>query len=416
MPRPITLLGYLLSTLLISPLVLADKPCPPVGFGLADEGVIAPDSNCGTGNSYTPSPPTPALSPQLAEFAATVDALITPEWVGNAGTDVVEGYNRFPLVDGLVDMYLATGDSRYAQLSVDISLAYLRGGRDMDGDQYLDWHSPYSPQWGNINHWHYEWRAGAAIGRTLGLISSSAELRDRFASEHAEMVAFLEFHLWEKWTYPFQSNNLAGQDNLTFTHSTYFIGRLGMSAIGLHQATGKQKYLDWLNKRGAELVNSLLYIPGKDAYNMTAITDGTDGGGRTNIGTIDVGHSSDAVSFLTHAYFEAYDLGNTLTPTVMQRLTNSVTNVMWAGTSWTMNVNGSGGSCNCGQANGNGGWARLAAFEPSLLQKYTNWILQPSYPFEVGLNSYVAVRTYGAIARATAYDERNIDVTAMTDR
>lgn len=386
-----------------SQFTLAAKPCPPASFGVEAAGNSQTSINdCGKVVIELPA--------AVGDLRTKVDAMIDASWIEEAGNDVEAGYIRWPAIDGLIDLYIATDDVKYVRLAVDMSIAYARAGAHIDGDGYLDWHSPHVPQWNNINHYHYEWRAAAGIAKTVGLLATREELKG-FAGQRNELVAFLETHVWDKWDYPGHLSHITDFSS----ESTIFIGRIGVIAIGLHQATGKDRYLDYLNTKGVELVDSLIaqYNPNKDAYNLTLVTDGSDGTGDAGVGTVDTSHAGDAFSFLTQAYFEGYDLSGKLTTGFMHRLTNTVTEVMWPDADWSYYVNGTG-------SGGwppllNGGFARLAAFDSALQVKYVNWALDPNtfgssfpWPFE-------EVRTYGALARASVLLRENPSLANHTE-
>ncbi len=306
---------------------------------------------------------------------------------GYVGDSVVLMYDVMPGLDGLMDLHTVYGDVAVVEVAVAMAMEYIEAGTDLDGDGWDDWVTNYAGEGPPDNHAHYEWRAGAGIGTVLRHIHADAELSETFAVEKAAMTAMLETQVWDKWDYPSGTPYTADRGNWNNTNVTEQIGRLGQVAIALHQVTGSAEYGDWIEERGADLIDgslfgggvgSLEYDPVNDAYNIRGRTDGTDVVGSLAPGSEDVSHAQDVVAFMTTAYFEGYTFQGTLTPTVMQRLTNTITQVIWPGTTidvptWNDAVDGSSTPGNFGR--NNGGWARLSCFDEALHSRFVAYVL-----------------------------------------
>jgi len=346
-----------------------------------------------------PRPSNAALTGLLAKVITHADQYIAKkdDWISNpkpgGRVSAVEGYIRKPAMEGLTDLYKATNNSDYLDLAITLAHEYINTGSDETGDGYLDW---YSDSKNGYDHSHYEWRAAAGIGYLLTELSDSKHA-NQYDNEVAKFTNYLAISVWEKWE---PTGPLANIDNHSTT-ATYFIGRLGLTAIALHKTTGADTYLEWLDNQGGELIRSLKnqYRPEFDAYNLTGRVNGDDVSQSNTPGTVDTSHAADAFSFLSHAKLEGYDLGGEYDDVVLDRIINTLTNVMFTDTHFSENVDGTGG-IGTERSNSNGGYARFATFENDLLERYVRYATAES-TYASGAISYEArIHTLGSLAYA----------------
>ena len=335
---------------------------------------------------------------QLADVIEAADRWIAlkPYWISNSETDIVtavDGYNRKPALEGLTDLYKATRNADYVNLAIAMAHEYIDSGTDVTGDGYNDW---YSSNRGGYNDGHYEWRAAAGIAY---LLSELYDLEDsvNFAGEIDKFTQYLEVSVWEKWE---PGSPVSHLDHIGTT-ATYFIGRLGLTAIALHKITGDDKYLQWLNSSGGDLIRSLKnqYNSDLDTYNLTGRTNGDDVAASPTPGTVDIGHAHDAFSFLSFAKTEGYDLGGEYDDVVLSRVMNTLTKVLFVNDRFAANVDGSGG-VGVPDSDSNGGVARFAAYDSDMLERYVQYATLES-TYASGVISYEArVHTLGGLAFA----------------
>ena len=178
-----------------------------------------------------------------------------------------------------------------------------------------------------------------------------------------------------------------------------------MAVIGLHKSTGDDKYLQWLNSRGGELIRSLKnqYNAKLNTYNLTGRTNGQDVAASPTPGTVDTPHASDAFSFLSHAKLEGYDLGGEFDDVVLNRVVNTLSSVIFKEDRFTANVDGSESGILAVFADNNGGFARLAVFNNDLLDRYARYVTAES-TYASGVVSFEnRIHTLGSVAFALAY-------------
>ncbi|ESP92569.1 hypothetical protein [Pseudoalteromonas luteoviolacea] len=301
--------------------------------------------------------------------------------------DVKNMYNTWLGIDGLLDLYLASGDSSLAELALQISEKYRSTGQDKNADGYLDWFStPLFYHNGNMyDHDHYEWRAGAGVARTIAVILDDPQLSS-LHSRAKSLQVFAEQHIWRKWYAKY------GQfSNLKVTH---FIGRVGTIALFLNKhssdPTLKNQYQSFIKNRGQVLKDSLEHITtnGANAYNIRcyAPAGGVAQDCASNSlpvgGTIDVSHAGDTVAFIVEAYlaggFGVFDHQD------MMRLSNTVTQLIISDLDQRFRSN----VCSIDACSKNRGsdpyyrnigayqsqWAKLAQFDKTLLDIYLYWL------------------------------------------
>ncbi|WP_445357350.1 hypothetical protein ACJJIC_15450 [Microbulbifer sp. ANSA002] len=311
---------------------------------------------------------------------------------------VIPMYSNMPAIDGLVEMYQATGDKKLIRHALDISLAYQNNGYDFDGDGYLDWSSDLIPQ--GYSHGHYEWRAamGIAIVAARVLTDPALSSDPLMKSDAENLVNFVETHVWDKWE---KSEKYKGRlSNIRVTH---FVGRVGMIALSLYQTSlsesRKKEYKNFIEVKGRQLKDSL-ELHG-NAYDircyMNPIADCSSEKLPVD-GTIDVGHAGDTVNFIIASYqhnfvFELQDLS---------RLANAVKYNIWNGETrndvlghvFNDNVDGSAvGNIIVGR--NQGAWVKLSKYDAELKSIYRIW---SSFDSNLYPNVATKAQVYGAIA------------------
>ena len=334
--------------------------------------------------SPSPSPEVEAKIAKLENKAREAEIFNLDSALSEITEDSVSMYFMWPAIDGLICLYEVTSKREYVAHAVKLAKRYQSFGKDIDGDGYLDWYSSWIKR---HSHWHVEWRAADGIARTVALILNNPELKS-FEADARTLTAFLEKHVWEKWT--------GGYTNeLNTVHDTSSMGRCGLIALSLYQATGKSKYRDYVKRKGRELKNGL-HVNSKDAYYWYDIVE-------EDHGFSDTSHAGDMVNFIV----EAYRAGLVFDNTDIRRLVNTVKKNLWNGslsspqfqdyvhggpekTKWS-----SGGYSWVGQ--NQGGWVKLAQFDAELQKIYYNWV-------ESGKNSWgdskADLQIYGNLARA----------------
>lgn len=311
----------------------------------------------------------------------------------NITDSVVLMYTNMPAIDGLVEMYRATGDKDLIRYALDMSLEYQSRGRYIDNDGYLDWVSPYIPQ--GHSHDHYEWRAAMGVAIVVAAVLTDPVLSsDPLIKADAEnLVDFLETHVWNKWE---KSDKYKSQlSNINVTH---FVGRVGMIALSLYQTTSseirKQEYKNFIEEKGKQLKLSL-ELEG-DAYNIRCYMAPADCGEKKLPidGTIDVSHAGDTVNFMITSYEQkfVFDLQDLL------RLANAVKYKIWNGETrgyvFNDNVNGKARKdTNIGK--NQGAWVKLSKYDAELKNIYRIW---SSFDSNLYPNAGTKVQVYGAIA------------------
>jgi hypothetical protein len=313
-------------------------------------------------------------------------------WLSTISTDAVEMYFLWPGIDGLLNLYEATGKTEYVGYAIEYCQRYQSMGQDINGDGYLDWYSSWIEAY---SHHHVEWRAGDGVARTVALVLTDPSLSS-YVNEARELQEFLRKHIWEKWTGGY---NIGG----TYTTVTHFIGRFGLIALSLYQITGEQQYLSYIQTKGNQLKQSLI-LNAQDAYWWQVYTDSG--------GAVDVSHGGDTVNFMV----EAYRLGLVFTETDINRLINTVKKNLWDGSltspQFREYVDGSGN--NGGVGDNQGGWIKLAQFDPELQEIYYNWLKDRNASSQLG------VHFHGNLARSIylsqSFADGDIDQNSVIDQ
>jgi hypothetical protein len=319
-----------------------------------------------------------ALEPpaRIAEIEAKVLQSFNHEkWLSQISTDAVDMYFLWPGIDGLLNLYEATGKTVYVGYAVEYCQRYQSLGEDVNGDGYLDWYSSWIE---GYSHHHVEWRAGDGVARTVAIILTDPKL-SMYIDEGMSLKVFLEKHIWEKWTGGYSN----GGNSTTVTH---FIGRCGLIALSLYQITGEQEYLSYIQTKGNQLKEALI-LNEENAYWWTVYTD--------KGGAVDVSHGGDTVNFMV----EAFRLGLVFEEQDILHLINTVKKNLWNGSITTPDfrtyVDGTGEFGDLGY--NQGGWIKLAQFDPELQEIYFNWLQGRN------ASSQVDVHFHGNLARSIHY-------------
>ncbi|AOT08309.1 hypothetical protein [Pseudoalteromonas luteoviolacea] len=301
--------------------------------------------------------------------------------------DVKLMYNAWLGIDGLLDLYLASGDKTLVELALQLSEKYKSTGQDHNGDGYLDWFSTplYEYNGKMYDHDHYEWRAGSGVARTAAVILDDPNLVDLHARA-TSIQDFAEQHIWRKWYA--KSNQF---NNLRVTH---FIGRVGTIALFLNKhssdQTLKNQYENFIKQRGQILKNSLEYVTtnNANAYNIRCYAPSGHSSQDCATaslpiqGTIDVSHAGDTLSFIVEAYlaggFGVFDQQDII------RLSNTVKKLIISDSDQKFRSNVcSIDACSYNRSTDpyyrnigayQSQWAKLAQFDPALLDIYLYWL------------------------------------------
>ncbi len=306
------------------------------------------------------------------------------DWISGIGYSSWEMYERWPTIDGLLDSYLTTGDRSY------LEYALAAGEEFIANEKPEGWYSENSESYG---HGMAEWRAGAAIGRTISIILNDDKVLYKLTpiiSLRAEKLREkLVTRIWDKWK---------GVGGLN-TNVTHFIGRIGVMGLGLkntHKLVNPgtpNPYTGELTRLANDLNNSLLANINGESQNILCRISNPQNCGVDYNYTIDVSHAGDTVNFIV----EAYLAGVVFDKETIWRLINTVKTVIKHQTELKFNdlVNGQGGFGVRGMQQG--GWIKLARFDPELRQLYKDWAINPN---NLPPSKYTVLHILGNLGRA----------------
>ena len=324
---------------------------------------------------------------RIAGLEARILEILKPDrLLASITDDAVRMYFLWPAIDGLLSLYEATGKSDYVGYAISWAKRYRDLGKDIDGDGYLDWDSSWIE---GRNHGHVEWRAADGIARAVALVLTDPGLAAH-KTDAETLLGFLEKHVWEKWSGGY---NDSGQR----TSVTHFIGRMGIIALGLHRATGRDEYLDYVERKGREL-KAGLHVNERDAYIWYTYA----GGQRGRPKVIDTSHAGDTVNFIA----EAHRSGLVFDDVDIRRLVHTVKRNLWNGSldspQFQDYIHGeaetskwsTGGFGRVGK--NQGGWIKLAQFDDELMAIYTSWVANGEMPG----GAQTAIHIFGNLARA----------------
>jgi hypothetical protein len=315
-------------------------------------------------------------SARITEIEAKVLQSFNHEkWLAGISNDAVDMYYLWPGIDGLLNLYEATGKTEYVGYAIEYCQRYQSMGEDVNEDGYLDWYSRWIE---GYSHHHVEWRAGDGVARTVALILTDPRL-STYVEDGTELKNFLEKHIWEKWTGGYSNGGNS-------TNVTHFIGRFGLIALSLYQITGEQEYLSYVQTKGNQLKDAL-FLNDQGAYWWMVYTD--------KGGAVDVSHGGDTVNFIA----EAFRLGLVFDEDDILRLINTVKKNLWNGSLTTPDfrtyVDGTGDFGDLGY--NQGGWIKLAQFDPELKDMYYKWLQGRR------ASSHVEVHFHGNLTRSIRY-------------
>lgn len=217
--------------------------------------------------------------------------------------------------------------------------------------------------------------------------------RKGYEDDARALTSFLEQHVWRKWTGGYSDDGDASEHNET-------IGRFGVIALRLYQATGKPEYVEYVNRGGGQLKKSLR-LNSRGAYYWPGYTNG----GEEDV--YDTSHSGDIVDFMV----EAHRAGLVFAQTDIQRLANTVKRNLCNGSLLAPQcqdyVDGGNHSSQWSEGGygkpgrNQGGWVKLAQFDRELQEIYYNWVNTGNvYPYD-----RIKVGVYGELAWALVLAE-----------
>ncbi len=288
-----------------------------------------------------------------AEVIALFDKWFEKKWVSeshrSSPATAVQGYSEYPGLDGLSRMYILTGDQRYIDRAVDVAMYFINTGQDVDNygnrDGYLGWRYDDGTQYPNrpdiTNVWdkdHYEWRSAMGISFVAQALFKSPA--GDTSNALPKIREYLEKHYWEKWSCnnPNRPTGASVGDGyyrscIQGSTSTHMTGRNGVAAIALHMITGDQKYQDYLDTKGTQLVDTIL----ANNFVIPILMMPTNRPNEPD----DFSHAQDVGVFLVNAYENGYTFGGKLNDDFMAKLTNQFKNVIYAGDQPAFHTDGS---------------------------------------------------------------------------
>jgi hypothetical protein len=283
------------------------------------------------------------------------------------------GYHQYPALYGLAMMYEMTGDVSYLQLGLDMSLKYANDGVDMDGDGFLDWEWGYASNYDRLNHDHYEWRTAMGISFIAAQLAKDPSASVQPSNALATLTQYLDVHFWDKWT---PQNAPQGRSN-NATKGADFVARLISAAINLHMITGDDKYMQYINTKGQQVVTGMegTYRADTASYDLRWRIDGSGGPNYADFPSQDVSHAQDMIICLTYAFRSGYDFNGALTNSIMTGLTNTATDVVYTGDDLTYRSDGGGPPFDYSPpalyvTHQVAGWTALSTFNDALLEKF----------------------------------------------
>ncbi|MFT6433768.1 MAG: hypothetical protein ACJAVI_001810 [Candidatus Azotimanducaceae bacterium] len=285
------------------------------------------------------------------------------------------GYHQFPALYGLAMMYEMTDDVSYLQLGLDISLKHANDGIDIDGDGFLDWEWGHASNYRRLNHDHYEWRTAMGISFIAAQLAKNPGARVQPNNALDTLTRYLDVHVWDKWT-P-QNAPLGRSNNATLGSDS--VARLITTAINLYTITADDTYIDYIHDKGQQVVAGMegTYQADTESLDLTWRIDGSGGPNYLDIPSQDVSHAQDMVTLLTYAYRSGEDFNGALTDSIMNRLTNTLKNIVYAGDDFTYRVDGGKRPYDNSPPtsfviNQISGWTALATFDDTLQDKFVN--------------------------------------------
>ncbi|KQC29333.1 hypothetical protein [Flagellimonas eckloniae] len=280
-----------------------------------------------------------------------------------SGNAMQEYYYMSYSLDGLIQIWQATGDNKYLDDALDLIENTMDDAIPVSGENsgYLGWPSNLE-RYGDkrnqegTNLWEsFMYRFVATL---LRIMKQSPNLMSQgsYQSRYNNILAFTEEHIWEKW-YRF-NDNLSGIYR-SRSHTASHWARIGME---LYIITGESEYLEVFENvsykgmsrySGSSLRDRIFNIGSAYAWYETWESDNIQ----------DVNHGSDVVSF----WVTAYENGMYWNAEDMRSLVATTNELVWESDSpikFTVNVDGSG-TANNGDA-GSHGMIAVGRFDESL--------------------------------------------------
>ncbi|WP_420600839.1 hypothetical protein [Flagellimonas sp.] len=246
-------------------------------------------------------------------------------------------------LDGVIQIWQATGDNEYLEDALTIIETCIGKAKDVRGGKYKGWgvtnlkNNSYARNGVPL----YESYLFRYVATLLRVMYQSPNLRatERYQERYEAILEFTKKHIWEKW-YTKSSN----QSDIyrVNAHMTSHWARIAME---LHIITGENIYKEVFDNisfaglpiyPGASLRNKLKSNPNfPTAYTWSSKWEGSR--------VQDTSHGADIVSFWT----TAYENGMYWNAEDIEALLNTLNKVVWTEDSplkFTANVDGSGGS------------------------------------------------------------------------
>ncbi|MEE9361043.1 MAG: DNRLRE domain-containing protein [Cellulophaga sp.] len=277
----------------------------------------------------------------------------------------------YPL-DGLIQIWQATGDNNYLDLALDLIENTIDDAKPMSGDNsgYLGWSANSSisavfaeegvPLWESYMYKH--------VATLLRIMHQSPNLRatKTYQLRYEIILDFVKIHIWEKWYQSDDNSTVLSNIYRNRTHMASHWARIGME---LYIITGKTEYKDvfenisfkGMEAWGTKSLRSRIYNIG-NAYSWNQEWSKST--------TQDTSHGSDMISFWVTAYENDmyWDIND------MNALIFTLDNHIWSSNSplkFTANVDGSGGSSAADAAFHS--YLSLGRFNEALQQRIRNY-------------------------------------------
>ncbi|MEM8509770.1 MAG: DNRLRE domain-containing protein [Bacteroidota bacterium] len=325
-----------------------------------------------------PTPPDTTMDDDVAYWKEQFDIAWREQYPksvaqSESGNTRQEYYFMSYAIDGLTQIWQATGDTRYLDDALDLIENTIDDAVPVGGLNagYLGWPSDLN-RYGEkrnqegTNLWEsFLFRFVSSILRIMHQ-SPSLMAQGDYRQRYDAILQFTETQIWEKW---YTSKSNLGNIYRSRSHMSSHWARIGME---LYLITGRQQYL--------EVFENISYagMPNFDGASLRARMFDNGGGAiawyeawdKDQIQ--DVNHGSDVVSF----WVNAYENGMYWSMNDMLGLVATTKNVVWTRNNpieFTVNVDGSGAANN--RDAGSHGMIAVGRFDESLqarIRQYYN--------------------------------------------
>lgn len=293
--------------------------------------------------SETATPPTQEISAEVQYWKEMFDA----EWIeedfrtdytdaltrSKSGNLNAEYYNLGKYIDGLQQIWQATGDNQYLDMALELIYNTVNDAVDV-GNGFKGWPAAdgkQTPLWDT-----YYWRHVTSIIRILDQSPNLRASNAEYQKAYEELLAFSEKNIWDRYVAMGDGKIYRGR-----THMASHWARIGME---LYIVTGNPKYKEVFDNisfgtmpnEPSNLRDRMYNNPNQpDAIIWDQVWDVNQGDYIQ-----DTAHAEAIVSFIANAY----DNNMYWTLNDINGLINTLTKVVWTnGSDLTLNVDGSGG-------------------------------------------------------------------------